>query len=77
MVYFGGTSAHPSTETTKRTWYPNGQLSEVRHLKNGREDGLQQAWTEDGTLYMNYEMKDGRRYGLFNARPCSPVKETR
>ena len=77
MVYFGGVETPASNETVKRTWYPNGQLSEVRHLRNGREEGLQQAWTEDGTRYMNYEMKDGRRYGLFNARPCAPVKYAR
>lgn len=59
----------------RRSFYPNGRPYEVRHFLNGREEGLQQAWTEDGDLYINYEMRNGRRYGFINARPCTPVKE--
>lgn len=59
------------------TFYPNGRPYEVRHFFNGKEEGLQQAWTEDGTLYINYEMRNGRRYGFINARPCVPVEEQR
>lgn len=58
----------------RRTFYPSGRPYEVRHFLNGREEGLQQAWTEDGTLYINYEMRNGRRYGFINARPCRPVE---
>lgn len=58
----------------RRTFYPNGRRYEVRHFFNGKEEGLQQAWTEDGTLYINYEMRNGRRYGFVNARPCVPVE---
>jgi hypothetical protein len=61
----------------RRTFYPNGQPYELRHFFNGREEGRQQAWTEDGTLYINYEMRNGRRYGFINARPCRPVEEQR
>lgn len=61
----------------RRTFYASGRPFEVRHFYNGREEGLQQAWTEDGELYINYEMKNGRRYGAINARPCAPVKESR
>jgi len=57
----------------RRTFYPNGRPYEVRHFFNGKEEGLQQSWTEDGTLYINYEMRNGRRYGFINARPCLPV----
>ena len=59
----------------RRTYYPSGRLYEVRHFFNGREQGLQQAWTEDGELYINYEMKNGRSYGFINARPCTPVPQ--
>jgi protein SCO1 len=64
---------HPRTSDRaieKRTYYPSGRLYEVRHLVDGREEGLQQAWTEDGQLYINYEMRNGRRYGVINPRPC-------
>jgi len=59
----------------RRTFYPNGRPFEIRHFFNGREEGLQQAWTEDGELYINYEMRNGRRYGFINARPCNPAGE--
>jgi antitoxin component YwqK of YwqJK toxin-antitoxin module len=58
-----------------RTWYQDGRPYEVRHYVNGREQGLQQAWTPNGDLYLNYEMRNGRRYGYVNAQPCLPVVE--
>jgi hypothetical protein len=69
-------SAPPALEE-HRTFHPNGRLYEVRHVRAGREEGLQQAWTEDGTLYINYEMRNGRRYGFINARPCRLVEAQR
>lgn len=70
------TLSSPALEE-RRTFYPNGRPYEVRHFLNGREEGLQQAWTEDGELFVNYEMRNGRRYGFINARPCRPVEEAR
>lgn len=56
-----------------RTFYPSGAPYELRHYVNGHEAGLQQSWSEDGTLYLNYEVHDGRRFGLVNATPCHAV----
>ena len=56
-----------------RTFYASGAPYELRHYVNGHESGRQQSWAEDGTLYLNYEVRDGRRYGLVNATPCHPV----
>lgn len=56
-----------------RTFYASGARYEVRHYVNGHEDGVQQSWSEDGTLYLNYDVRAGRRYGLVNATPCSTV----
>jgi hypothetical protein len=28
------------------------------------------GWRENGELYMNYQIKNGRRYGLANANLC-------
>ena len=61
----------------QRTFHANGRPYEVRRFRDGREEGLQQAWSEDGVLYLNYEMRHGRRYGYVNPRPCAPVKEIR
>jgi len=58
-----------------RTWHRNGRLAELRHYIDGRESGLQQAWTADGLMFLNYEVRDGRRYGLVNAKPCPPADD--
>ena len=57
-----------------RTWHENGQLAELRHYFHGREAGHQQAWTKDGVMFLNYEVRDGRRYGLVNSKPCLPAE---
>ena len=56
-----------------RTWYPSGAPYELRHYVNGHESGVQQSWTEKGELYLNYEVRNGRRFGLVNAAPCVTV----
>jgi protein SCO1/2 len=56
-----------------RTYYESGQPYERRHYRNGHEQGLQQSWTKEGALYLNYEVRDGRRFGLVNATPCNAV----
>ena len=56
-----------------RTFRENGTPYELRHFDHGRESGVQQSWEEDGTLFLNYEMRNGRRYGFVNAAPCLPA----
>ena len=56
-----------------RTWTIEGTPYEFKHFVRGHEDGLQQAWDERGQLYLNYVVKDGRRYGMVNAKPCLPA----
>ncbi len=55
-----------------RSWYANGRPFELRHYVAGHEAGLQQAWSNTGTLYINYEARDGRHYGMENSTPCVP-----
>ena len=76
-VLFASTTPVMSRPVLDERWsfYANGKPADHRHFYNGQEQGMQQAWTEDGQLYVNYEMRNGRRYGFINARPCSPVKE--
>ena len=73
----GDARSVPTGLVEQRSWHANGRLAEIRHVRDGHEEGLQQAWAEDGTLYINYEMRNGRRYGLMNARPCNPVEQAR
>lgn len=56
-----------------RTYYESGAPYEVRHYVDGHEQGVQQSWSEDGVLYLNYEVHDGRRFGLVNPSPCNIV----
>jgi hypothetical protein len=53
-------------------WYDSGTRSQRLEYVAGREAGRQQMWAPDGTLIVNYEMRDGRRYGMINAKPCIP-----
>jgi len=57
-----------------RTWYENGAPYEMRYYVAGHEAGMQQSWTLEGVLYLNYEVRNGRRYGLVNAAPCATVE---
>jgi protein SCO1/2 len=59
------------------SWYESGRPYQRRHFAGGHEDGLQQAWTADGALYANYEVRHGRRFGLLNSTPCVEAGETR
>ena len=56
-----------------RAWHANGQLGTLKHYVAGRESGMQQAWTDSGELYLNFEVRNGRHYGLINSKPCLPV----
>lgn len=57
-----------------RAWHANGRLATLKHYVGGRESGMQQAWTDQGELYLNFEVRNGRHYGLINSKPCLPVE---
>lgn len=56
-----------------RTFTVDGQPYELKHFALGKEAGLQQAWDENGQLYLNYEVRNGRHFGMLNAKPCLPA----
>ena len=56
-----------------RTWRENGHAYELRHFDHGHESGIQRSWNDDGSLFLNYEVRNGRRYGFINAVPCLPA----
>lgn len=57
-----------------KEWYQNGQLLKHIHYTNGMDD-WGKGWRESGKPYMNYVMKDGRRYGIVNSNLCYTVKK--
>lgn len=57
-------------EGLQKQWYEGGnQYCELIYA-NDRENGMQKAWRESGKLYINYEVKDGVRYGLQKSGLC-------
>ena len=59
----------------QKKWYPNGQITSITHFNLGKEEGLQQAWLKTGKLYVNYEAKNGRFFGLRRSNLCYQLKD--
>lgn len=59
---------------TVKEWYPGGQPYMVgNYNKEGQQEGMQQVWTEEGVLHMNYEIKNGRKYGNAGIKHCKSL----
>lgn len=56
-----------------KEWYSSGNKYKQIHYANGIEDWAQ-GWRENGKLYMNFVVKNGRRYGIENSNLCYTVK---
>ncbi len=54
----------------QKKWYPSGELFKILHLNKGKEEGIQQAFRKNGNLYVNYEARAGRIFGLKRASLC-------
>ena len=57
-----------------KEWYESGKLLKHVHYVNG-VDSWGKGWRENGKIYMNFVMKEGRRYGLNNSNLCYTVKK--
>ena len=51
-----------------------GMQMMARRSEEGKEKGLQKAWLQNGTLYVNYEAKNGRVFGMKRANLCYQLK---
>lgn len=56
-------------------YYSGKPLKKISYY-NGN-DSFGTGWRENGKIFMNYIMKDGRRYGVMNAQPCYSLKNER
>ncbi len=56
-------------------WYKGGAKFKELNLVNGREEGLQKAWRENGKIYNNYEAKNGRIFGLKRSNLCYKLED--
>ena len=55
-----------------REWYESGKPLKHIHYAEGIDD-RGKGWRENGKLYMNFTVKNGRRYGLNNSNLCYTV----
>ncbi len=56
-----------------KEWYNSGQAYKHIHYASGVDD-WGKGWRENGRLFMNYTMVQGRRYGIVNSNLCYTVK---
>ena len=61
-------------EGKQKQWYESGSQYCELCYSNDQENGMQKAWRENGKLYINYEVKDGIRYGLQKSALCYTLK---
>lgn len=61
-------------EGAQRQWYESGNPYYALNFTYDRENGIQKAWRENGKPFINYEVKDGVRYGLQKAALCYTLK---
>ncbi|APZ46264.1 membrane-binding protein [Polaribacter reichenbachii] len=68
VAHYKFVSGKPHGEQKK--WYVTGEIFKKMNLNMGKEQGLQQAYRKNGSLYANYEAKEGRVFGLKKAELC-------
>lgn len=56
-------------------WYATGQKSKQLYYVDGHQNGMQKAWLKNGKLYVNYEAKHGRTFGLMRANSCYKLED--
>lgn len=62
-------------EGLQKQWYETGEPYAFLTFANDQESGMQQAWRQNGKLYINYETKDGIRYGLQKSALCYTLRD--
>jgi hypothetical protein len=60
-------------EGSCKDWDENGLLIRSKNYKHGHEAGLQQMWQSDGKLWANYEVRNGRNYGITGIKGCATI----
>jgi hypothetical protein len=60
----------------KREWYDSGQMATDMQYTMGEETGRQRAWFINGQIRYNYELRNGRIYGLSGVKNCMSVIDT-
>jgi antitoxin component YwqK of YwqJK toxin-antitoxin module len=61
------------SEGSQKEWYPDGTRYKELQYAAGYEKGLQKIWRPDGRLHANYEVRNGRNYGLTGTMHCKNI----
>ncbi len=56
-----------------KEWYSNKQLLKVFNYVDGKEEGSQKMWQENGKIRANFVVKNGERFGLIGLKKCYSV----
>lgn len=59
-----------------KEWYASGKRLKEVWYENG-EEKRGSGWRENGKLYMSFEVRNGRMYGLVNPNLCYSLKNER
>lgn len=70
---YGSDEAADAYDGMVRTWDETGRARDIRRYARGREHGVQQSFGPNGEIFLNYEARNGRRFGLVNSTPCLGV----
>ena len=62
-------------EGIQKQWHESGSNYYALNYTNDQENGMQKAWRENGKPPINYEVKDGQRYGLQKPALCYTLKD--
>ena len=54
----------------QRKWYPSSEIYKIMNFDKGIESGLQRGYRKNGSLYANYDLRNGRIYGLKKSKLC-------
>ncbi len=60
-------------EGNGKEWLANGLLIKDMNYSAGHESGLQRMWGNDGILWANYEVRNGRTYGKTGVKACASL----
>lgn len=58
---------------TVKEWYKNKQLLKIFNYVEGKEEGSQKMWRENGKIKANFVVKNGERFGLIGLKKCYSV----
>lgn len=64
-------ASNDAYEGVLKEWNEKGFQIKLFHYVNGQEIGSQRLWWDDSTVRANYEIRNGKKYGLIGVKLCS------